>query len=230
MTMDAQERALWESAARCYVQAGEPLAACRCLERAGRHSEAAALYEAAGAWREAAQSHARAGAHRAAAHCYEAVEAWAEAAQSYEAAGDLTDAAWLLAHALGWHANALQLLDARPAAEPGEAVGAALVRARCDAASGRSRQAARALAAALARAGDVPEVARSRLRTWAVAVADALGRPDLGASAHAALGRGSADDVRAWEAWAQRVLGENAPYPGKATPDGTPDAGTAEPT
>jgi hypothetical protein len=46
-------------------------------------------------------------------------------------------------------------------------------------------------------------------------VADALARPDLGARAHAALGRGTDDDVRAWEAWAQRVLGEVAPYPGE---------------
>jgi hypothetical protein len=106
-------------------------------------------------------------------------------------------------------------------------VGAVLVRARCDAASGRPRQAARALAAALARAAAVPEAARTRLRTWAVAVADALGRPDLGASAHAAFGRGSADDVRAWEAWAQRALGENAPYPGERAepaPAAEPDA------
>lgn len=229
--MDGHERALWESAARCYVQAGEPLAACRCLERAGRHSEAAALYESAGAWREAAESHERAGAHRAAARCYEAVAAWAEAARSYERAGDLTDAAWLLAHALGWHANALQLVggqaDAAHSAAPGSevagAVGAALVRARCDA-SDRPRQAARTLATALASASEVPEAARARLRTWAVAVADALARPDLGASAHAAFGRGSADDVRAWEAWAQRVLGENAPYPGeRAEPEATID-------
>lgn len=215
MNMDGHERDLWESAARCYVQAGEPLAAGRCLERAGRHSEAAALYESAGAWREAARCHARAGAHRAAARCCEAVDAWAEAAQSYQRAGDITEAAWLLAHALGWHANALQLLGSRPGqAPPASAVGADLVRARCDAASGRPRQAARVLAAALASAGLVPEAARTRLRTWAVAVADALARPDLGASAHAAFGHGSADDVRVWEAWAQRVLGENAPYPG----------------
>ena len=109
--MDERERELWESAARCYVQAGEPLAACRCLEAAGRHSEAAALYESAGAWREAARCHARAGAHRPAARCYEAAGAWAEAAQSHGQAGDVIDAAWLLAHVLGWHAGARQMLD-----------------------------------------------------------------------------------------------------------------------
>jgi tetratricopeptide (TPR) repeat protein len=227
MDMDGHERELWESAARCYVQAGELLAAGRCLERAGRHSEAAALYESAGAWREAARAHARAGAHRAAARCHEAVDAWAEAAQSYQRAGDITEAAWLLAHALGWHANALQLLGSQPGEAPpadaASAVGADLVRARCDAASGRPRQAARVLAAALASAGLVPEAARTRLRTWAVAVADALARPDLGASAHAAFGRGSADDIRVWEAWAQRVLRESAPYPGEHAP------ATAEP-
>jgi hypothetical protein len=220
MDMDGHERELWESAARCYVQAGEPLAAGRCLERAGRDSEAAALYEPAGAWREAARCHARAGAHRAAARCHEAVDAWVEAAQSYQRAGDTIEAAWLLAHALGWHGNALQLLASRPGEAPAAdvAVGSDLVRARCDAASGRPRQAARVLAAALASAGLVPEAARTRLRTWAVAVADALARPDLGASAHAAFGRGSPDDVRVWEAWAQRVLGESAPYPGSPAP------------
>lgn len=214
--MDERERELWESAARCYVQGGEPLAACRCLERSGRHSEAAALYETAGAWREAARCHARTGTHRSAARCYEAAGAWAEAARSHEHAGDVIEAAWLLAHALGWHAGARQILDGwQDADEDGaQRAGAALVRARCDAAAGRPRQAARTLAAVLAGAAAVPESARARLRGWVVGVADALARPDLGARAHAALGRGTDDDVRAWEAWAQRVLGEVAPYPG----------------
>lgn len=214
--MDERERELWESAARCYVQGGELPAACRCLERSGRDSEAAALHEVAGAWREAARCHARAGTHRSAARCYEAAGAWAEAARSHEHAGDVIAAAWLLAHALGWHAGARQMLDGwQDAGEDGaQRVGAALVCARCDAAAGRAREAARTLAAVLAGAAAVPEPARSRLRGWAVAVADALARPDLGARAHAALGRGTDDDVRAWEAWAQRVLGEVAPYPG----------------
>ena len=223
--MDERERELWESAARCYVQAGEPLAACRCLERAGRPSEAAALYEAAGAFHEAARCHALAGAHRPAARCYEAAGAWAEAARSHEQAGDVIDAAWLLAHALGWHAGARQMLDAwqdaaghvdaDAAADAVQRAGAELVRARCDAAAGRPRQAARTLVAVLAGAVAVPGPALARLRGWAVSVADALARPDLGARAHAALGRGTDDDVRAWEAWAQRVLGEVAPYPGE---------------
>lgn len=212
--MDERERELWEAAARCYVQAGEALDACRCLERAGRHSEAAALYEAAGAFREAARCHALAGAHRPAARCYEAAAAWAEAARSHEQAGDVIQAAWLLAHALGWHASAQQMIEGWPAADAGQRAGATLVRARCDAAGGRPRQAARALVAVLSDAAAVPEAARPRLRGWAVDVADALGRPDLGARAYAALGRGTDEDVRAWEAWAQRVLGEAAPYPG----------------
>jgi hypothetical protein len=219
--MDERERELWESAARCYVQAGEALAACRCLERAGRASEAAALYEAAGAFREAARCHAQAGAHRPAARCYEAAGGWAEAARSHEQAGDVIDAAWLLADALGWHAGARQMLDGWQAAgghagaDAVQRAGAELVRARCDAAAGGSRQAARTLVAVLAGAAALPGPALARLRGWAVAVADALARPDLGARAHAALGRGTDDDVRAWEAWAQRVLGEVAPYPGE---------------
>ena len=77
------------------------------------------------------------------------------------------------------------------------------------------RQAARTLVAGLAGAVAVPGPALLRLRGWTVAVADALQRPDLGARAHAALGRGTGADVRAWEVWAQRVLGEVAPYPGE---------------
>jgi hypothetical protein len=227
--MDERERELWESAARCYVQAGESLAACRCLERGGRYSEAAALYESAGAWREAARCHALVGAHRPAARCYEAAGAWPEAAWSHEQAGDVIGAAWLLVHALGWHAGARQMLDGWQGAPedadadaPGDVdagavqrAGAELVRARCDVVAGRPRQAARTLVVVLAGAAAVPEPVRARLRGWAVAVADALARPDLGARAHAALGRGTDDDVRVWEAWAQRVLGEAAPYPGK---------------
>jgi tetratricopeptide (TPR) repeat protein len=214
--MSEREHELWEAAARCYVQAGEALDACRCLERAGRPSEAAALYEAAGSFREAARCHALAGAHRPAARCYEAAGAWAEAAQSHAQAGDVIDAAWLLAHALGWHGSALQMLAgwSDAAADAAQRAGAGLVRARCDAAAGRLRQAAQALVAVLAGAAAVPEGARVRLRGWAVGVADALARPDLGARAHAALGRGTDEDVRAWEAWALRVLGEVAPYPG----------------
>lgn len=235
----AAATALWEAAARCYLQADEREAASACLERAGRDSEAAVLYEGMARWRDAARCHRRLGAHAAAARCLEAAEDWDEAAASHERAGQWVRAAWLRVHALGWHLGARATLAAAAAAlaagdgdgddsdsdsDDGDALGAALVEARCAAAAGSRRDAARLLDLALREfAAPSASAARCRLRDWAVAVADDIARPDLGARAHVRLGRGSGADLRAWDAWSLRVLGEHAPYPGART-DGADSA------
>jgi len=175
--------ALLNRAAACYQRLGVLSEAARCYREAGSHRRAAELHERIGRFRDAALDHTRADNHEL--------------------------AAWLLAHGVGDPAGARAQLAAAPATSPSRsALRRRLVLARCDAAEGTSPRAALATLAAvcaeLARPRTVPD---PQLESWAVAVAESLGRPDQVALIFAAAVRGGrlgAEDR--WRAWMRETL------------------------
>jgi hypothetical protein len=190
------------AAARCYERAGLADDACRCFEGAQAWADAAALHERAARPMDAAAAWERAGRPVDAARCLEAAGHPELAAVAYTAGGDALSAAWIRTHALHDAAAARALLRGFVPAVADDALAQTLVLARCDAAGPAAPRAAQALRGAIARLSEASPARRARLATWAVAVADALGRPDLGILAHGAASPGD------WDRWAATTLGE----------------------
>lgn len=193
-------------------------------------ARAAECYKRAGAPQDAARCHRAAGAHRAAAQIWETLRAFPEAARDYAAAGAHEQAAWILVHHLG------DVPAAR--AELAAAEMAAATRAEADPAAGQERPPVIAQRAAelrrrliLARCNAAEDVARTEtlailgeamehaehdvqsllqasIEQLAVAVAEAMNRPDLVALLFAAAVRGGHHQaVERWDEWSRRVLG-----------------------
>ncbi len=165
---------LWQAAARCHTQAGDPDAAARCMARAGRLDEAATLYRRGRHWLEAARCHESAGKLAAAAECYTLARSHEHAVRCYRALGHVVEAAWIECHERGRPVTAMALL-AQPNAAPDAPLPTTeraaehaaqtlptapsglyrqharqLVTARCDAGLGHPARAARSLAQLLA--------------------------------------------------------------------------------
>lgn len=201
-------RELLEAAARCYLRAGDPGDACRCFEAMGAWGEAASLHENAGRVREAALAYERAQRFLDAARCYRASAQPEGEARCLLHAGETLRAAWILAHELGRVHEAQALATGIAAGSAEEQAAALLVIARCEASRGDRSVAARKLreASALLR-GIAVGSPWHRLADWALALCEALRRPDLAALVLTTTPQGSAAEV-VWDQWAQRTFGE----------------------
>jgi hypothetical protein len=183
---------------------------------------AAGCYLRAGLPHEAARCYRDAGAHELAAQAWESIHAYAEAAEDYVAAGLPELAGWLLAHELGDAEAARAVLAAAPpdvpAREPGRpfsggerALRHRLAAARCDVLEGESGAESWDGLAALDDvqthlAADSP-LFDHLLEPWAVALTEALDRPDLTACVFAAAVRGRRRGAaERWDAWSRRRL------------------------
>jgi tetratricopeptide (TPR) repeat protein len=203
-----EARRLLEGAARCYLHAGDTEGARRCFEQLGDLAEAARLYEAAGLPRDAADFYEQAGYNPEAARCYRAAGDAAGEARCLALAGEPLRAGWILAHDLGRAAEARALCANAGLGLDADGIAARLVLARCSAALGERAPAARALHQALPALRRIPAgPLRRRLSGWALALAETLHRPDLGAVVITTL-EGGAGAGEIWDAWARRTFGE----------------------
>jgi hypothetical protein len=227
-------QALLEAAVRCYQRGGDPEGACRCFDLLGAWEEAARLHERAGRSREAAVRYERAGRFLDGARCYRGSGDLEGEVRCWVRGGEPVRAAWVLAHDLGRAHQAKALLQELLAWEeaqspsmihvPGTPAymapewargdprrygpGSDIVQARCLVLLGDRRAAARTLRAtfpALRALPPGPE--RSRLSAWALAVAEALNRPDLAAEILTTIEDGP-EAERLWDAWAERTFRE----------------------
>lgn len=200
-----ERQELLEAAARCYLRAGEQDGACRCFELCAAWAEAATLHEAQGRVRQAAARYEQAGRWLDAARCHHAAGDAEGEARCLAGGGEKLRAAWVLAHVLGRARAAEELIADTTASLAGETD---ILLARCDVLRGERGRAAKRLRTALVwveRQAVGP--ARQRLLDWALAVAEALRRPDLGALVLAASA-GDAGAEAQWDAWAERTFGE----------------------
>ena len=163
----------------------------------------------------AARAYERAGRPRDAARCYEREGRLEDAARCLRVAGDLVEAAWLLAHGLRRFAPARALVDRVSAEGPEAEAAVALVRARCDVGQGERAAAAAGVRDVVAvLPGLPPGPGRRRISECALAVADVLRRPDLGAlvlaSAAGPDGTLTEQAIQEWDEWSLRTLDEAA--------------------
>lgn len=178
-----EARSLLTRAAQCYLRADLPEEAARCYREAGVPAQAAALWERAVQYDEAARDYARAGMH--------------------------DRAAWLLVHWLDNPRQARAELASWTSRNAQSTIVRELILARCAVADGQVDP--RAVLAveravdhlACSSSGDYsPDV-----EVLAVAVADALRRPDLSALVFAAAVRsGQQPAVGRWQEWSLRTL------------------------
>ncbi|MEV8032348.1 hypothetical protein [Streptomyces sp. NPDC086182] len=210
------ELALLESAARCYEQAGEPAEAARVRERTGALTAAARLYEKAGMTADAARCYRTARLPEEAARCHLLLGQVESAADCVEAAGDPLTAAWLLAcvgrrpRRARWSLASVRplTLDQRLRLEVCAGLCVALE-------SGDSTALATAADAAVGQLSEVGAGERERLVRWVVGCADAAGRADLAAAAHARAFRdGVPGALGRWHRWAGPALGGTTWLPG----------------
>ena len=200
--MSPEERkALICRAAACYERAGLTENAAQCWEDGGEPARAAPLHRALGRLEQAALAHERAGQPGPAAECYAAAGDHAAALGCLVAAGQLLEAAWTAAHHLGRVAEARALLGRVEAEDELTRLSLALVRDRC----ARRGEAVVAIADAWPGLG----LGAPRLASWALALAEAIDRPDLSAMLYAAMD-GSPGVANAWESWAGDRLGDRA--------------------
>ena len=200
------DASLLARAADCYLRAGLPLDAARCYRDMGAYRAAAEIWEKLGALPDAARDYAAAGAHE--------------------------QAAWILAHQIGdAPAARAELVEAEAEAEaagqaPDQVAGPSavarkaaarktaelrlrLTRARCDVAENVARsETIGILGEAMEHLDhDVLSLDPLSIEQRAVAVAEAMGRPDLVALVFAAAVRGGRHQAaERWNGWSQRVL------------------------
>jgi hypothetical protein len=200
-------QALLEAAARCYLRGGAPEGACSCFDRIGAWAEAASLHESAGRSREAADRYEKAQRWIDAARCHRASGDFAGEARCLERAGARIRAAWVLAHDLGQAHQAQVLVQDAWNEDDTIILGEdAVVRARCLVVLGERRAAALMLRAALRLIREHTGFVPLWLSGWALAVAEALRRPDLAAEILTMEQSPEAEPL--WDAWAQRTFGE----------------------
>jgi tetratricopeptide (TPR) repeat protein len=208
---------LYSRAARCFEQAGFLTLAAECREAASLPAAAARLYEEVGDLVSAARCHRRAGHPADAVRCYLELGRPQEAAACWEDAGSLLDAAFVLAaHSTRTRHARWLVAESAEGTRPSPPLRRRIVLALCDARETRNAQALDRVTADVER--DIgalePQAERALVRDWAVVAADAVGRHDLAARAHAAAHRagvpGSGDH---WLRWAAARLGGTACVP-----------------
>jgi hypothetical protein len=239
---------LADDACRCFEGAGDAVAAARLHEQQQRWEPAATGYAAAGAWADAARCWLRCARPAAAADCLVKAgdplrAAWVFADQ----AGLHGRARSLLAQVADESAGAqlgAELVRARCEAGTGAHDPAArrlrhvLDRLReppaapaRPATAGAEEEGRRAAAARDGpRRPAVVGVHTGELIDWALAVAEALRRPDLGVLTHAAATAvGMPGAEQRWERWALATLGDAAGVPVREAPeDGADDQGSTQ--
>lgn len=207
--MSAKSHDVLAEAALFYLRAGDEAGACRC-------------YEAMGAWSEVARVHERAGRYKEAIDHYEKAERWADAARCHrrcrDAHGELRSwlrggeelrAAWVLANALGWVRRARALAASVSPSSEGERLALAMVLARCEVVQNEHGAAAKKVEDALGTIREIPSSSPWReAPLWALAVTEALRRPDLGARVLRAAAEGGTAFDMTWDAWSLRVFGK----------------------
>jgi hypothetical protein len=201
------------AAARCFLRAGDQDEAGECYELVGAWAEAASLHDNAGRGAQAAVMYQRAGRWLDAARCHRASGRPETEAYCLEAGGDPLGAAWVLAHDVGNPQKAELLLSNTELASLVDKLAGELVHARVEAALGDTRASAKRLSATFARIRGFQGPIRERLSAWALAVTEALRRPDLGAVVLVTVMESTSGSERTWDAWAQRVFGEPVPPP-----------------
>ncbi|HEY3867434.1 MAG TPA: hypothetical protein VGM10_03760 [Actinocrinis sp.] len=170
--------------------------AARCYLRAGERAEAARCFTAAGAHHPAAEQYVQLGLHR-------------EAADAYAAAGTYDFAIWQLAHHVGDVAAARALERfGRSRAGGAERLRWRLALARCDVVDHRPESGPLGVLADACAYLDRPVgYADGHVESWAVAVAESMGREDQVASIYAACVRGRIPGAAdRWAAWSWKVL------------------------
>lgn len=227
--MNGLELALLDRAAACYEQAREHVEAARLRERTGALAAAARLYESGGDLVNAAACYRRARQPGEAARCHLLLGQVPEAAACVERAGDALTAAWLLASAGRLAQRARWTMAGVRTVTLDERLRGDLVTGLCDALeTGDGANLAAAVAAVCGRLAGASPAERERLVRWAVRAADAVGRRDLAAQAHAAAYLAGVPGARKrWQDWAEHALGGTAWIPaadtiaGAAAPDPT---------
>ncbi|GAA1392535.1 hypothetical protein GCM10009639_24330 [Kitasatospora putterlickiae] len=200
--MDVSESALYERAADCYLAAGMPAEAARCLRAAGAYRRSAELWGELGLW--------------------------SEAVTDFRSGQLVHQAAWTLVHELGDPREARRLIrmvrpgeleahearsamvddDYYPFAPDRFTVRDRLVLARCDAAEGTGPDSLPpVLRAAANHLQDRRQVFDRLVEDWAVTLAEQHRRYDQVALIYAASLRGRRRNAATrWRDWASRVL------------------------
>jgi hypothetical protein len=206
---------LLTQASRCYLAAGLPDDACRCLELLGNHQAAARLHEQGGRWEHAVANYMQAQDWQGAARCYLSLDRPDLAGDALVKAGDFLHAAWILAEHARLFERARNVLSGFATEVETQRLAAELVLARCEAGRGASAEASRRLARVALRLRELrPGPDRSRVEEWALAVGEALTRWDLIAQIHAAaVTAGVPGAVGRWEAWALKTLNDTTGIP-----------------
>jgi tetratricopeptide (TPR) repeat protein len=197
---------LLQRAARCYALAQWDDDACRVCEQLGYYVKAAQYHERQGRWVQAAQLYSRAAQWPNAARCYLKCNHPAEAAECLLRSGDSLRAAWYLAE-LAHHFIRAESIARNFERKSGiDELTVDLIIARCHAGTGAHADGARRLIAGLGRLGQ-PRTA-AYLVDWALAVAEALHRPDLVALVYAAaIDSGYSNAVDRWRQWSAQRIG-----------------------
>ncbi|MHB9858293.1 hypothetical protein [Streptomyces sp. YIM S03343] len=225
-----REPGLLQRAALCYAQAGDLAQAARCHEEAGYRLRAAELWEQAGDLVRAADCWRGAGRARLAAECLLRADRPEEAAACFEQAGDPLWAGWTLVTRTRSYATAEQLFAAARPTGPGERLRRRLGH---ELAAALAYGTTAALVATLSGVPDrigtlAPARERVEAERWAVAAADAIRRPDLGALVLAASYRAGVPGCAGrWQRWAVHALGDTTGVPTGPPPPqpDTPAAG-----
>ncbi|MEU6232505.1 hypothetical protein [Kitasatospora sp. NPDC047058] len=212
--------ALLERAAQCYVAVGHYAQAADCQERAGHLLAAAPLWEEAGDLARAADCWRRGSRPARAAECLEAIGEFAGAAECHREAGDALTGGWLLVTRTGRTAAGERMLRTATVRHAGEQARLDLALALAAALDGGGTGGLiRAVDALLDRLPELPPDQQRRAERWAVAAADLVERPDLGAvvftSSYLARVPGVVDR---WQEWAVQALGGTAGVPAEPLP------------
>jgi len=206
---------LLHQAARCYANARWDDDACRVFEQLGEDRRAAHFHELQERWEQAAACYARAGDWQGAARCYLRDNRPLDAAECLMKAGQTLQAAWTLAD-LAHHFRRAEFTARQFAAESvPDRLAVELIIARCEAGAGSSTEAAKRLKGAVTQFRDLPvDPRRQQLNEWAFVVAEALHRPDLMATIHAAsVTSGLLRASEQWERWAMEFFGDTTGVP-----------------
>jgi hypothetical protein len=209
------DAALLSRAAECYRRAGLPVDAARCYRAAGMYRHAAQAWERLEAFTEAARDYAAAGAHEEAAWILvhqlgDARAARIQIAAAQEAAGQAQAATGQAADGQAAGGQAQAAAELSDVTRRATQLRRRLILARCDAAEGADRAGALATLDEVTRhlEHDTQPLGPVSIEQLAVAVAEALGRPDLVALLFAAAVRaGRYQAARRWDEWSRRVLG-----------------------
>jgi hypothetical protein len=203
---------LLRQAAKCYVEAQWADDACRVFEQVGNFARAAYYHEKQSRWARAAHFYALAGQWRSAARCYLLCDSPVEAADCLLRVNQPLNAAWYLSHLAHHFVRAESVARTVIPASRAEKLGIDLVVARCQAGTGAHGRAARELRSIVEQFGEL--LTMPHLIEWALAVAEALRRPDLTALVYAAaVNSGVPDASEKWQQWSAQMLGSKIILP-----------------